>query len=63
MRVMSTPYAGVICPFDGPVDIDRINYLVQMSNPDAPWKCPKCGAISEFNDERYEELHPEPTGE
>ena len=27
--------------------------------PEAPEKCPKCGAISEFDDDRYEELNPQ----
>ena len=60
MRVRSLPYAGVICPYHGAVDIDKINYITQMNNPNARWKCPKCGAVSEFNDERFEELNPEP---
>ena len=56
---MSVPYAGIICPNHGAVDIDKINYMSQMHNPWARWKCPKCGAISEFDDDRYEELHQE----
>lgn len=57
MRVSGLPYAGVICPIHGAVDIDQINYTMQMRDPWAKWKCPKCGAISAFDDDRYEELH------
>ena len=56
---MSVPYAGIICPNHGAVDIDKNEYISQMRNPWARWECPKCGAISEFNDDRYEELHEE----
>ena len=59
MRVSGLPYAGVICPNHGAVDIDRINYIIQMNDPNSRWKCPKCGAISEFDDDRYEELNPQ----
>ena len=60
---MSYAYAGVICPHHGSIDISRENYDKQMSNPHIRWKCPICGAISEFDDDRYEELNPEPEGE
>lgn len=54
---MAKPYAGIICPFHGSVDIDFANYSHQMAQPDARWKCPKCGSISDFDDERYEEIN------
>lgn len=67
------PYAGVICrgldfgvgesPSCGEVDIDLKEYDRQMRRPDATWRCPKCGAEAWFNDERFEELHPQPEGE
>lgn len=56
---MEKPYAGLVCPQHGEVDIDRSEYMKQMTNPWARWKCPLCGIISEFNDDRYEELNPE----
>ena len=56
---MNIPYAGIICPNHGAVDIDKDEYISQMRNPWAKWKCPKCGTISEFDDNRYEELHEE----
>lgn len=52
-----TAYAGVICPHHGTVDIDKTEYIRQMNNPNSRWKCPKCGTVSEFNDERYEEIN------
>ena len=51
------PYAGVICPIHGEVDIDFNNYMRQMRDANSRWKCPKCGMTSEFNDIRYEELN------
>ena len=50
-------YAGIICPHHGEVDIDYNEYIKQMSDPWARWKCPKCGAASEFNEARYEEIN------
>lgn len=63
MPIKAPPYAGVICPIHGPEDIDKNEYIRQMNLPNEKWTCPKCRAISEFNDERYEELHPEPEGD
>lgn len=51
-------YAGIICPLHIYVDLSEQEYHRQMDTPD-DWRCPKCGMTSEFNDERYEELHPE----
>ena len=53
------PYAGVSCRLHGDVDIDKAEYMRQMARPNSLWKCPKCGANAQFNDNRYEELHPE----
>lgn len=55
----SIPYAGVICRLHGFIDIDEGNYTQQMRNPNARWKCPICKQDCEFDDNRYEELHPE----
>lgn len=51
------PYAGIVCPHHGKVDIDYDEYMRQMYMPDSRWKCPCCGMVSEFDDERYEEIH------
>lgn len=56
---MGAPYAGIICPNHGAVDIDKNEYIYQMNLVHVKWTCPKCRAISEFNDNRYEELHQE----
>ena len=60
---MSHAYAGIICPFHGAVDISKENYIQQMMDPHSRWKCPICRSISEFDDDRYEELNPEPEEE
>lgn len=54
---MSPAKAGVICPDHHKVDITYENYMRQLSNPWAVWECPICGAHSEFDDARYEELN------
>ena len=54
------PYAGVICRQHGEIDIEKDDYVRQMNDPHARWKCPICKQFVEFNDARYEELHPEP---
>lgn len=56
MIAPDTPYAGVVCPVHGAVDLDYGEYDAQMSQPDARWACPKCGRVSGFDDERYEQL-------
>ena len=53
------PYAGILCCIHGNVDIDYKNYIDQMARPNSKWVCPKCGAVSEFDDDRYEELNPQ----
>jgi hypothetical protein len=57
-----TPYA-VICrenPLGGPgcgkVYLTQEAYDQQMLNPDATWKCPRCGCYPvDFDDDNYEE--------
>ena len=51
------PYAGIICRYHGNVDIDYENYKIQMSNANDRWRCPKCNAVSEFDDARFEEIN------
>ena len=53
------PYAGVICRLHGHIDIEKAEYIKQMADPNARWKCPICRQDAEFDDNRYEELHPE----
>ena len=60
---MAAPYAGVICPVHGHVDIDRDTYIWEMNRPNSRWMCPKCGSVSDFDGDRYEELNPEPEEE
>ena len=55
-----TPYAAVDCRLHGTVDIDRDEYLDQLTNVRARWKCPVCKADAEFNEQRYDELNPQP---
>jgi len=59
MNTKKPPYAGIICPHHGPVDIDEAEYIRQMDRPDERWTCPICRTVSEFDDERFEELNPE----
>lgn len=54
------PYAAVDCRLHGTVDIDRDEYIRQMNKPNSLWVCPICGSASMFNDERFEELNPQP---
>lgn len=60
---MRTPtrvaYAGIICRHHGKVDIDQHNYQQQIDDTSARWVCPLCGDVAEFDDDRYEQLHPE----
>jgi len=56
---LDQPYAGILCRLHGNVDIDQANYDAQMARPNSLWRCPKCGMDCDFDDERFEELHPE----
>lgn len=53
------PYAGVICRLHGHIDIEKADYDQQMASPSTRWKCPICKQDVEFDDDRFEELHPE----
>jgi hypothetical protein len=54
------PYAGVCCLDQcGKQDIDERDYDWQMAHPDRSWLCPVCGGYANFDDERFEELHPD----
>lgn len=57
------PYAGVICRLHGHIDIDKDDYIKQMNDVNTLWKCPICKAPAEFDDNRYEVLHPESVDE
>lgn len=50
------PYAGVVCPQHGDVDITEEEYEKQLDRPNQRWRCPLCGEESHFNDERFEQL-------
>lgn len=58
---MSTPYAYVFCDGDfeiscGQVPLTEEEYLRQLSNPNRPWSCPKCGAGAQYDDAGSEKL-------
>lgn len=53
-------YAGIICRLHGKVDISKEEYTKQMSDPHSLWRCPLCKQNAEFDDDRFEQLHPEP---
>ena len=50
-------YAAVICPRHGSIDISYDEYKKQMREPGEQWKCPRCRQISEFDDDRYDQIH------
>jgi hypothetical protein len=54
------PYAGVICRLHGKVDIEQADYVAQMNDVHSRWRCPICKQFAEFDDDRYEQLHPQP---
>lgn len=56
---MTTPYSGIICRQHGAVPLTKAEYDRQMAIPHEPWRCPKCGSASEFDDIEHERLHPE----
>lgn len=49
-----TRYA-VICPVHGQVFLTRDEYNMQMLRANSRWKCPRCGKISNFDDDNYYE--------
>lgn len=58
-RPTRIPFAGIICRLHGKVDIDRDEYIAQMTDVHSMWRCPLCKQIADFDDERYEQLHPQ----
>jgi rubredoxin len=44
---------AVTCPRHGTVHIKQIEYVRQLALPDDRWVCPRCGAISDFDDDIY----------
>jgi uncharacterized C2H2 Zn-finger protein len=53
LSTVETPYA-VICPTHGQVFLNQAGYFRQMDFPGAKWICPRCGAVSEWDDDNYE---------
>lgn len=62
-----TPYA-ILCG-DGSLEpgqhgcglvfLTEIQYLIQLRNPDSPWKCPECGCCAEWDDNSQASNPPE----
>lgn len=48
-----TPWA-VFCPVHGRVYLTFPQYDAQLSKPDDLWRCPICGATSQWDDDTYE---------
>jgi transposase-like protein len=36
--------------------LTKKEYMKQLSNPDARWKCPKCGYDASFDDENFQDF-------
>lgn len=45
---------AVDCPYHGTVELSDAQYDAQMRQPNSFWKCPICGATSQWNDDVYE---------
>ncbi len=45
-----TPWA-VVCDRHGVVCLDETDYDTQLGDPNGRWRCPKCGDVSEWDDE------------
>lgn len=54
-----SPFAAVICADHGSVDIDQTEYERQLARPHAMWRCPACGDVALFDEDRFEALHPD----
>lgn len=61
---MNDTYAALICKGDfpnepscGQVLISEDEYLNQLDEPDALWRCPHCGSTANFDDEYFEQAH------
>ena len=52
--VKATPWA-VLCPTHGRVFLTKLHYDKQLSEVDARWSCPRCGALAEWDDDNYEQ--------
>ena len=50
-------YAAIDCRKCGQVPLSEAGYIQQLDAPDSPWRCPKCGAVAEFDDDYYEDHH------
>lgn len=53
-----SPFAAVICAEHGRVDIDQAEYERQLAMPHAMWRCPACGNVASFDEDRFDALHP-----
>jgi len=49
------PY-GIVCPNHGEVELTEEQYIAQLMNPDALWKCPICNYPSDFDQDKYEDV-------
>lgn len=66
-RTEDQHYAAVICRGDsvpgqqpcGQVPLSESEYNRQMNRPDSLWACPRCGSTAEFDDDYFEEHHPD----
>lgn len=43
------------CSPNAPIYLTNAEYRSQLAKPDAPWRCPYCGGIAEWDDDIYEE--------
>jgi len=50
-----TPYAVLCHGICGQVFLTGAEYDLQMSDPDAVWRCPACGDSADFDDGQFEE--------
>lgn len=53
IATLGTPWA-VLCAEHGRVFMTEDEYGRQLSRPDSRWTCPKCGEVSDFDDDNYE---------
>lgn len=57
MNKLKNAHAGLICPIHNKIDIDYEDYTKQLHQPYSKWKCPKCRMESDFDDDRFDEIH------
>lgn len=48
-----SPYV-VLCDDHGQQFLTAEEYDYQMSRPDSPWRCPRCGESAQWDDDEYE---------